>query len=785
MTAPANYDDVLNQLRAAGLIIDGVDIGRLVRCKVEGEGRDKKGWYWLHDWTGSAGDVFVVGSYGVWHGNDNTARQVDLKKRKLSNEEKSAIKARIAADKKKAAAQRRATAKRAQRRAENAWRQCSPDGESEYLKRKGVQAHGVRFSPQANLVIPIHDAAGCVHGLQVVYSDPAVKKKKGRDKDYWPSGLAKQGNFFLIGSPTWLVLVAEGYATAASLHEATGFPVAVAFDANNLQPVCQALKKRYRQTKILICADDDWLGKCRHCMKMTAMADPDCQHCGKEHGKTNTGVETSRAAAFAVDGAWMIPRFADRGTRKLTDFNDLHTEEGLHLVRSQVEAKIEELRWSAKNAASAPQQQGSGDDKTIKPIQTSEELLERFVLVYAHKQTVFDSKEHLLLSLADMRDVCTNRESHRRWMEDPTRRIVRINEVGFDPGSMDKEIKCNLWGGWPTSPKSGSCERLLELLEYLCSGEENSTTVYDWVLCWLAYPIQNPGAKMRTALVLHGPQGVGKNLFFESVMAIYGEYGRIVDQNAVEDKFTDWASKKLFLIADEVVARQELYHTKNKLKSFITSDWIRINPKNVTPYDERNHVNLVFLSNETQPLVLERDDRRHTVIWTPPELPLEIYKEVTEEIHSGGIEALHHHLLGLNLENFTQHTKPPMTKSKAELIDLGMDSTERFWRAWIGGDIEDVPVVPCKSGDFYQLYRDWSGRIGYSRHAPEPKLLAEIGKRSDCYKKTCRYWAGTKQKSARFIFPPNTNQPPEKNQVDWLTECIDAFNEGVKNWKGE
>ena len=147
-------------------------------------------------------------------------------------------------------------------------------------------------------------------------------------------------------------------------------------------------------------------------------------------------------------------------------------------------------------------------------------------------------------------------------------------------------------------------------------------------------------------------------------MAIYGEYGRIVDQAAVEDKFNDWASRKLFLIADEVVARMELYHTKNKLKSLITGEWIRINPKNIGAYDERNHVNLVFLSNETQPLVLERDDRRYTVIWTPAKLTRDFYQEVLDEIRAGGIAALHDYLLNIPLGDFGTGTEPPMTKAK-------------------------------------------------------------------------------------------------------------------------
>ena len=69
-------------------------------------------------------------------------------------------------------------------------------------------------------------------------------------------------------------------------------------------------------------------------------------------------------------------------------------------------------------------------------------------------------------------------------------------------------------------------------------------------------PIQHPGAKLKSTIVVHGPQGTGKNLFFEALMRIYGEYGDVIDQSAVEDKFNDWASRKLFMIADEVVAHQ-------------------------------------------------------------------------------------------------------------------------------------------------------------------------------------------------------------------------------------
>jgi putative DNA primase/helicase len=291
---------------------------------------------------------------------------------------------------------------------------------------------------------------------------------------------------------------------------------------------------------------------------------------------------------------------------------------------------------------------------------------------------------------------------------------------------------------------------------------------------------------MKTALIFHGPQGTGKNLFFEAVMAIYADYGRIVDQTAIEEKFNDWASKKLFLIADEVVARAELYHVKNKLKHFITGDWIRINPKNVNAYDERNHVNLVFLSNETQPLVLERDDRRFTVVWTPPNLPDRFYTDVKAEIIAGGVAALHDHLLNLELGDFRPWTKPPMTASKAELIELGMDSTERFWNTWAAGELDPVPFGPVRSQSLFDFYKSWCTRVGIPRYAPLHVLLANLKKRTGSSSKQARYMNGHTEEMKTFLFPPAHQVPPAgKTQGQWLSDAVEAFETGLGQWRDD
>lgn len=793
--AASNYADVLDQLRSIGLQVESLDIGRMVRCRVEGD-RERRGWYMLHELQGNSGDLLIVGSFGIWHGQDNGAQKVTLSRTSVTAEQREAIRKRMAEDRKRADKLRAAEAARAAEQAAKAWAKCDPTGDSPYLVRKGVGAHGLRFSPSGACVVPMLDTAGKIHGLQVIRPKP----KHGRDKDFWPTGLVKKGHFHLIGTPTWIVLIAEGYATAATLHEATGLPVAVAFDAGNLAPVASALHKRYKQARILVCADDDVFAKCSHCgtrVDLSAWHNPaTCPNaeCDKEHTRVNTGITCASAAALEVNGAWIVPVFADAGARhaafidrgiKQSDFNDLHALEGLHVVRMQVEARITELAWApTRRKPRGNPTEGAGNNE-LRPIETLDELLERYALVYGQGGTVFDRQEHQLLALGDMRDACITRELHRAWAEHPDRDIVRVREVGFDPGAEDPAIRCNLWAGWPTESKAGKCDKLLELLRYMCSGDGGPNALYEWVLNWLAYPIQHPGAKLKTTLVLHGPQGTGKNLFFEAIMAIYGQYGRVIDQTAIEDRFNDWASRRLFLIADEVIARSDLYHVKNKLKAFITGEWIRINPKNMAAYDERNHVNVVFLSNETMPVVLEEDDRRHAVIWTPAKLGPDFYADVRAEIADGGIAALHHHLLHHDTSYFQPGTLPPWTDAKAELIQLSLDSTSRFHNELMAGDIIGVKPRPALSGDVFELYRVWCGRTN-QRAAPMPRLINVLARKHGVTQARKRYTTVSGMAGPHGVLMlGDVDMPPGETETAWLGDHIVAFRRSVGVFKGE
>lgn len=218
------------------------------------------------------------------------------------------------------------------------WAAGSDEGESPYLMRKAVRAHGLRFAPGGWLLVPLLDGAGKLWNLQRIAPQPLPDD--GPEKLFLKGG-RKSGLWHLLGTVTNgtadittdqparpVLLVAEGYATAATLHEATGHPVAVAFDAGNLVHVARALRELHAAALLLICGDDD---------------------IGTE---TKTGRNTGRlkatAAAQAVGGVAVFPESLPTGG---SDFNDMVS----HMAGSEA-AGLAEVRAIVQRAIHAARQ---------------------------------------------------------------------------------------------------------------------------------------------------------------------------------------------------------------------------------------------------------------------------------------------------------------------------------------------------------------------------------------------------------------------------------------------
>ena len=154
----------------------------------------------------------------------------------------------------------------------------------------------------------MRDTAGKLHSLQAITPDG--------EKRFHPGGRVK-GCYHAIGRPAGRIIVCEGYATGASLYEATGDAVAVAFNAGNLEAVALALHAKHPGLQIIMAADDDHLTD------------------------GNPGLGKATAVARAVGGAVAAPSFPAGRRDKDTDFNDLAALAGLDAVKACMHAAIE------------------------------------------------------------------------------------------------------------------------------------------------------------------------------------------------------------------------------------------------------------------------------------------------------------------------------------------------------------------------------------------------------------------------------------------------------------
>ncbi|MEH6564627.1 MAG: VapE domain-containing protein [Halopseudomonas sp.] len=317
-------DDVIAQFEQYGLHVKApLVFGKLTRVKAEDDkAGEKTGWYIAYDERTESGETIIFGSYGSWRVGET--QKIKPKGVKLSDEDRQLMKARMdQAKAKKAEAIERAAA-RAAKRAAGMFERMPTKGQSAYLQRKNIVGYGLRYAPRSGTcLVPMRNAKGKIVGLQVIY--PEVQEKLGRDKTYWPYGAAKEGAYHLIGphpEPGETILIAEGYATGASLHTATGLATAICFDAGNLLPVGKVIRELFPGRQLLFCADDDWKTK-------RPNGDP-----------WNPGVEKAEKAATILGGQTVVPRWLGERGDKETDFNDLQQSAGLDEVNRQVMAVV-------------------------------------------------------------------------------------------------------------------------------------------------------------------------------------------------------------------------------------------------------------------------------------------------------------------------------------------------------------------------------------------------------------------------------------------------------------
>lgn len=272
------------------------------------------------------------------------------------------------------------------------------------------------------------------------------------------------------------------------------------------------------------------------------------------------------------------------------------------------------------------------------------------------------------------------------WIASEKKSIME--EIVYEPGKTFTD-KINTWKGWGIEPSSsGDIGPILHLLSYLFEQTndrgnlETNQEKLSWFLDWLAYPLQNPGEKNHTAVLLYSNhQGVGKNLIGYVMEDIYGNNFAQLGDDAFDRQFNDYLMGKQFIIGNELTGKDK-WNGIEKLKMLITEPRIEINRKFQPVVNIKNCVNLMLLSNNPDPLVIRRLDRRFFVwfIQNPPLSDMFYQKIFVPWKKQGGSARFFQWLLDRDLTQYSPQAHAPTTDFKEEIQEMHQSSLELVLR---------------------------------------------------------------------------------------------------------
>ena len=668
---------------------------------------------------------------------------------------------------------------------------------------------------RGDLVIPLRDADGRIHSLQQISKTGKKLFPRYGRKAGCLHALAELAGAEVIG-------LAEGYATAASCQMATGWPLVMGLDSGNFPAVARALRAKYPAARLVVCGDDDpgvdgnpgrkkaeaaaaavggvavfpagvdgkdWndlhaaagLDVVREQLLQALVADLPPAPSAVEAAPACSSEDGGAGEAFTPEA--LLQRFAlVAGTTQVWDGHkhtamkrpafealvgktlarDWFADTGKKLTSAE---KVREIEQAKRMAGKKGGALGMGPTERYVYIDGTKDVWDR-----AKKRRVPEGAVKMALG-----------DAYALWLNSQERRVVDVEHIVFDPTmTKDPELFINTFDGLPLEPvrNDEACENLRWLISFLCNFDEQAV---DWLTRWLAYPLQHMGAKMDTAVLMHSTmEGSGKSLLFADTMgALYGQYAATVGQTQLESNFNAWQSRKLWAVFEEVVSRDQRYNQVGKIKHLITGKTVRMESKFINGWEEANHMNAVFLSNEILPWPISDSDRRFLVMWPLETLPEARQKAIGRELAEGGVAALYAWLLAVDLGDFNERTRPPRTDARERLVALSRAGWQTFLHLWRTDELGKGLSGPCLSSDLYGLFCEWCQR---NREHLMSQTKFSLFLSSEVPKTRSIPWTdGNTRRFGAFFFPAAADDSPAPSlNAAALGQMVDKWREAAK-----
>jgi hypothetical protein len=277
------------------------------------------------------------------------------------------------------------------------------------------------------------------------------------------------------------------------------------------------------------------------------------------------------------------------------------------------------------------------------------------------------------------------------WLEHPLRR--EYYGYRFLPGEPEEvDGYLNLWRGFAIDPKPGTWDLMQAHLKEVIA--DNNEEYFDYIVRWAAWAVQNPDKPAEVALVLKGGRGVGKGTFLRALKHLFGQHGlQVTSPMQLTGKFNAHLRDCCLLFADEAIAPGDKV-AESVLKGLITEQELSIEGKGVNVVQVLNRLHIVMASNEDWVAPAGTAERRFAVfeVAAVHMQDQDYFSAINAEMQNGGLEAMLHDLLDMELGKWHPRQDIPDTDALAEQKVLSLRGFERVFQ-----DMLQSGIIPVES----------------------------------------------------------------------------------------
>ncbi|MEP2736742.1 MAG: CHC2 zinc finger domain-containing protein [Erythrobacter sp.] len=565
------------------------------------------------------------------------------------------------------------------------WEAATPANDSNaYLERKKVKPHCARIEG-GSLLLEINDSNGELQSVQTITPDGAKRFAKGAPT---------RGGRLLLGSGNAGLILCEGFATGASIHEATDRPVCIGFSSAGVKALAREFSAE--GLEFVIAAD-------------------------------RTGLDGIEKLSNEIGVSVFLP------AEPHDDFNDLAVANGANAVRSILDGEPKsQSNFGVEN----------DDGVNLNDFQA---------YMPAHSYIFAPTGEHWPASSVNARIKpipLTNtaglpmldkkgervEQKPNAWLDEnraveqvtwiPGKPQVIADKIVSDGGWIDR-LGCNVFNLYrPPQELNGDASLASPWIDHVRKVYPDDA---DHLICWFAHRVQRPDEKINHAIVLGGSQGVGKDTMIEPVKAAVGPWNVAeVSPQHLLGRFNGFVKSVIMRVSEaRDLGDVDRFAFYDHMKTYTAAppDVLRVDEKHLREYSVFNVTGTIITSNhKTDGIYLPSDDRRHYVAWSNccrEDFQDDYWRELYGWYENGGIGHVATYLRELDLSDFDPKAPPPKTSAFWEIVSSNQAPED----AELADALDslcwpDALTIASISAAASQEFSEWLGDRRNSRRTP-------------------------------------------------------------------